>query len=163
MKVTQQVRSRLVEIGGRTSQDLGVSRIVGQVLIFLYLQEDECSLDVIGDELGLSKASVSIAVRQLEQLGLAKKVWKQGDRKNYYRSADNIASALQEGFLATLRKKVQLFGDELDAVHGFLIHSEGEDQSRELSFLKNRVKRASTLLRRLTDFLNNPVIRFFTK
>lgn len=51
MKATQQVRLRLVEIGERTSRNLGVSRIVGQVLIFLYLQEEECSLDVIGDEL----------------------------------------------------------------------------------------------------------------
>ena len=56
-------RTRLVETGGRTSQDLGFGRIVGQVLVYLYLQPKECSLDVLEQELGLSKASVSVAAR----------------------------------------------------------------------------------------------------
>ncbi len=51
---------RLIETGGRTSQDLGTGRIVGQILIYLYLREDESSLDGIAEDLGLSKASVSI-------------------------------------------------------------------------------------------------------
>ena len=62
-KIAFEIRARLVETGGRTSQDLG-----------------------------LSKASVSVAVRQLENLGLLRRTWKKGDRKNYYRTADEIGS-----------------------------------------------------------------------
>ena len=64
-----EVRMQLVETGGRTSQELGTGRIVGQIMVHLYLQRDAQSLDSIGEALALSKASVSIAVRQLEQLG----------------------------------------------------------------------------------------------
>lgn len=156
----QQARMRLVEIGGRTSQDLGAGRIVGQILVFLYLQEKECSLDAIGGELGLSKASVSIAVRQLEQLGLARKVWKTGDKKNYFKSADNIANALQQGVLAVVRQKIQLFGGELDSTLEIVRSVPQESQTRhEVAFLKQRIERAKKLQKSLDRVLGNPLVR----
>lgn len=159
----QQARMRLVEIGGRTSQDLGAGRIVGQILVFLYLQEKECSLDAIGEELGLSKASVSIAVRQLEQLGLARKVWKTGDKKNYFKSADNIANALQQGVLAVVRQKIQLFGGELDSTLEIVRSVPQESQTRhEVAFLKQRIERAKKLQKGLDRVLGNPLVRLLT-
>ena len=158
------VRMRLVEVGGRTSQDLGAGRIVGQVLVYLYLQENECSLDVIGEELGLSKASISIAVRQLEQLGFVRKVWKKGDRKNYYRSADNIGTAVQQGLLTFVRQKVRIFGSELETGMTILDGSdEALDNSREVAFLRQRIGRARRLQLRLERVLENPIVRMLTK
>ena len=62
-KVTCEVRTRLVEVAGRTTQDLGMGRIIGQVLGDIYMTEGDSSLDDIGRNLGLSKAAVSIAAR----------------------------------------------------------------------------------------------------
>lgn len=156
-------RMRLVEIGGRTSQDLGAGRIVGQILVFLYLQERECSLDTICEELGLSKASVSIAVRQLEQLGLARKVWKTGDKKNYFKSADNIANALQQGVLALVRQKIQLFGGELDSTLEIVKNIPQETRTRhDVAFLKQRIERAKKLQKGLDRVLGNPLVRLLT-
>jgi DNA-binding transcriptional regulator GbsR (MarR family) len=159
-----EVRTRLIEIGGSTSQELGAGRIVGQVLVHLYLQKNECSLDAIGDDLGLSKASISIAVRQLEQLGLVRKVWKKGDRKNYFRSAENIGNALQQGLLAIVRQRVQLFGGELDA--GLVLLDSAvvtEDEKEDLQFLQQRVERAKKLQKHLDFVLDNPLVRLLTK
>ena len=50
-----------MQAGGATSQDLGLGRTLGQVLVYLYLTDGECPLDRIEADLGLSKASVSIA------------------------------------------------------------------------------------------------------
>lgn len=157
-----EARGRLVEIAGRTSQDLGASRILGQVLIFLYLQEKECSLDQIAVELGLSKASVSIAARQLEHIGLIRQIWKPGDRRNYYATAENIVEALQEGLISQIRKKVQLFGEELAVVDSQLNCLEVEEKSSEVAFLKGRVNRARELQRKLKMFLDNPIVRFLS-
>jgi DNA-binding transcriptional regulator GbsR (MarR family) len=63
---------RLIETGGRTCHSLGTGRIVGQMLIYLYLEEDDSSFDGIADDLGVCKASVSIAVRKHKQLGFAR-------------------------------------------------------------------------------------------
>lgn len=161
--ILKEARSRLIETGGRTSQDLGVGRIVGQVLVYLYLQEKECSLDNLVEELGLSKASVSIAVRQLEQFGLARKVWKSGDKKNYYKSAENIAKALQQGVLSLVRQKIQLFGSELDdSLELLSTISANSSIDYETVFLQQRIARAKKLQKGLELVLGNPFVKLLT-
>lgn len=155
-------KERLIESGGRTSQDLGLGRIVGQVLVYLYLQPEACSLDELEDDLGLSKASVSVAARQLEALGLVNRVWLKGERKKFYRSADNIASALQQGLLSLVRQKVQFFGEELDASIELLKNSDSEINAREHQFIRQRVTRAKKLQSRLDRVLGNPLLRLLS-
>lgn len=158
-KKLQEARMRLIETGGRTSQDLGTGRIVGQILIYLYLREDESSLDGIAEDLGLSKASVSIAVRQLEQLGLARKVWKSGDKRNYYKSAENIGKALQQGLLSLVRQKIQLFGDELDGSLELIKEIPRDSPVKDdTAFLKQRIVRAQKLQSGLERVLGNPLV-----
>ena len=162
--VTREARQRLIEVGGRMAQDLGLGRIVGQVLVHLYLWETERSLDEIEHELGLSKAAVSIAIRQLESLGLVRRVWKKGDRRNYYRSADNIAAALQQGLLAFLRQKMQAAAVELDHVNELLETAVRQPGTNgELKFIHGRVKRAKQLRDRAAGVLDSPILKFFMK
>lgn len=159
----KETRTRLIEAGGRTSQDLGTGRVVGQVLIYLYLQENECSLDKIGEDLGLSKASISIAVRQLMQLGMVRQVWKSGDKKNYYKSAENIAKALQQGLLSLVRQKIQLFGGELDIGLELITEISGNSpMNDEIAFLEQRINRAKKLQNGLERILGNPLVRLLT-
>lgn len=158
----QAARMRLIETGGRISQDLGLGRIVGQILVYLYMQPEACSLNTLEDELGLSKASVSIAARQLEQLGLVKRVWVKGERKKYYRSAENIGQALQQGLLSLISQKINEFGEQLDQTTEIL-EDLSDESNPQVTFLKQRVKRASKLQRRLGRILGNPLIHLLTK
>lgn len=159
----KETRMRLIEAGGHTSQDLGTGRVVGQVLVYLYLQENECSLDKIGEDLGLSKASISIAVRQLMQLGMVRKVWKSGDKKNYYKSAENIAKALQQGLLSLVRQKIQVFGGELDMSLELITEVSGNSPMKdEVAFLEQRINRAKKLQNGLERILGNPLVRLLT-
>ncbi len=161
-KVVDDVRNQLIEVGGRTSQDLGLGRIVGQILVYLYLRKGESSIDQIGLDLGLSKASVSIAARQLESMGLLRRAWKKGDRKTYYRTADNVASALQQGLLAFIGQKIQAVAGELDSVNGQLEEAvKGPDVNPEMEFVYSRVKRAKVLRDKAASLLDNPILRFF--
>lgn len=146
-------RMCLVETGGRTSQDLGLGRIVGQILVYLYLQPQACTLDKLETDLGLSKASVSIAARQLEHLGLIKRVWVKGERKKYYRSAENIGQALQQGLLSIIRQKVDDFGEQLETALGLLDDAD-ESQEQEVQFLRKRIDRANHLQKQLYNILN---------
>ena len=148
------------------SQDLGMGRIVGQILIYLYLSPAEASLDEIGEELGLSKASVSIAARQLESFGLLRRVWKRGDRKSYYRTVDNIVVALRQGLISFFRQKVGSFGAELDYTLQSLDNAQqdgAQDNVEELAFLQQRVSRAKQLHKRLESVIENPVVKFLAK
>lgn len=163
MNNTDRAHTRLVETGGRISQDLGMGRIVGQVLVYLYLEPTPCALEELEKSLGLSKASVSIAARQLEGLGLVSRVWIKGDRRRYYRSADNIASAMQLGVLSQIRQKVAYFGEEIDACLLLLNKETKENLSKKNSFLVNRIGRAKNLQMRLNQILENPLIKILER
>jgi len=155
---------RLIEVGGRTSQDLGLGRIVGQILVYLYLRNGDCPLDQIGEDLGLSKASVSVAVRQLESLGLLRRAWKKGDRKSYYRTADDIGTALQQGLLTFVRQKMQAVGTELDYVNEMFEKADASSNTDpDTQFLYNRIKRAKLLHDQVGQTLESPLIKIFIK
>jgi DNA-binding transcriptional regulator GbsR (MarR family) len=153
------IRKHLTEVGGRTAQDLGLGRIVGQILVHLYLAQEEQSLDDIAADLGLSKAAVSIAARQLESLGLVRRSWKQGDRKAYYRTAPDIATALHQGLLMLVRNKMSLLANELQQAERQLAGTTGT----EAAFVLSRVKRARKLRDTAMTVLENPVVKLLTR
>lgn len=155
-------RILLVEAGGRTSQDLGLGRILGQILVYLYLQPKACPLEELEKDLGLSKASVSIAARQLEQLGLLRRVWVKGERKKYYRSTEDIGQALQQGVLSLIQQKIKDFGDQLETTKE-LLNEYSPINSSEIDFLKLRIDRASILQKRLISIIGNPLVALLTK
>ena len=160
-KITREVRMRLIEVAGRTTQDLGMGRIIGQVLGDIYMTDGDSSLDDIGEGLGLSKAAVSIAARQLEGFGLLQRVWKKGDRKNYYRIVDHLGKALRQGVLEMVRGKIRTAGAELDHAEGFLKHGGNGKNNAEIKFLQSRLKRAKKLRNRATQILDNPIMKMF--
>ena len=159
-QTAESIKQRLIEAGGRMSQDLGLGRIVGQTLVYLYLSQEEASLDDISEYLALSKASVSIAARQLERLGMIVRVWKGGDRKSYYRTADNFTKSLQKGLVEYFQQKLSLVGSEIDRAQEILNNTYvGNDPGAQ--FLFKRVKRAAELKNKAEKMFCNPVVGLF--
>lgn len=156
------MRLRLAEVGGGLSQELGFGRVGGQILMYLYLWDGDCALDQLCADLHLSKAAVSIAVRQLEALGLVRRTWKAGDRKSYYRSADNIGTALRRGLLSLVQRKMELVGRELESA-AEVLNASGRASDADVDFLKARVKRASVLRNRAQKVLGSPLLGLLTR
>lgn len=141
------------------TQDLGLGRIVGQVLVYIYLSDGEKSLDDIGVDLGLSKASVSIAARQLESLGLILRVWKKGDKKNYYKTVSNLASALKNGVLEVVRGKVRMVDSELGYADNLLECSDEDSDDPEFCLIRDRLALAKKWHGRINGILNSPALK----
>ncbi|MFH1969491.1 MAG: winged helix DNA-binding protein [Verrucomicrobiota bacterium] len=157
--ITREVRTRLIEVAGRTTQDLGMGRIIGQVLGDIYMTDGDSSLDDIGRNLGLSKAAVSIAARQLESLGLLQRIWKKDDRKNYYRVVDHLGVALRQGLLELVRGKLRTAGAEFDHAEALLRQAGNGENNGEIKFLQTRLNRAKQLRQRATRIFNNPIMK----
>ena len=157
--IIREVRQRLIEVAGRTTQDLGMGRIIGQVLGDIYMTEGDSSLDDIGRNLGLSKAAVSIAARQLESLGLLQRIWKKNDRKNYYRIVDHLGVALRQGLLELVRGKMRTAGVELDRAEELLRQAGNGGNNDEIKFVQGRLNRAKQLRQRATRIFNNPIMK----
>ena len=155
-----QIKSRLVASGGRLAQEFGFNRVAGEVLACLYLTPGEASLDALEGELHLSKAAVSLAAAQLERLGLIHRVRKPGDRKRYYRSADDVGSALRHGILKFARARMAVLATELDHADEALA---GLNKEAGAQFLALRVARMRQLNRRAGRLLDNPLVKLFSK
>ena len=149
-----EVKRDIIGIFGRTAQDLGFGRILGQVIAYVYLSDHDCSLDEIGAELGLSNAA-----RQLERLGVLRKVWKNGDRKHYYRLASHLGAAVRKGVISLIRSKIGTIGEELAHAEHQLADIIDEPVSAEMQFVQKRLQRAQRLRKRMGQILDNPFIK----
>jgi DNA-binding transcriptional regulator GbsR (MarR family) len=88
----------------------GFPRIAGRLMGFLLVNEGPYTLDELADEVQISKTSASTNARLLEQHGIIEKVVKAGDRRDFYRLADDH----WERMFDVAKKRMQKFHDVLD-------------------------------------------------
>ncbi len=69
---------------GQLSDYFGYNRVMGKMYGALLLSPNPMSLDDLMNHLDVSKASVSMNMRTLENMGIAREVWVRGDRRKYY-------------------------------------------------------------------------------
>lgn len=74
----------LIQALGRQSAFWGMGRTLGEIFAVLYLSTGPLSLEEVSKRLGVTKGNVSVAVRQLEQLGMARRSWQRGDRRVFF-------------------------------------------------------------------------------
>jgi HTH-type transcriptional regulator, glycine betaine synthesis regulator len=69
---------------GQLADYFGYNRVMGKMYGALLLNPEPMSLDDLMNHLDISKASVSMNMRTLENMGIAREVWVRGDRRKYY-------------------------------------------------------------------------------
>jgi len=77
-------RDTFIERMGLAAEADGMSRIAGRLFAALLLDDEPRSLDDLAEQLDVSKASVSTEARRLLERGVAERVGKPGDRRDYY-------------------------------------------------------------------------------
>lgn len=147
----------MVEAGGRTSQAFGLSRLFGQIYVFLYLSAEAQSLDDLTSELGVSKASVSIAARQLESWGAVRRVWRKGDRRDFYEAETDFRRLISGGLVTSLNKKLDSARLQIQRSLSMLENDGGDGTER--AFLRGRLQEAEDRRARIEKLLNNPLVR----
>ena len=155
------VRRRFIEAGGSTTQSFGLGRILGQIYALLYLSPAPLCLDDIARELSVSKASVSTTVRQLERWSAAKRVWVQGDRKDYYEAEVDFQAVLRHGLLTTVRKKLDTAGLQINHVETSLRKTRAKGNGKnhdDLAIVMERLARAKQFHSKVQGLLSNPLL-----
>lgn len=107
-------RRRFIEAGGNTTQSFGLGRMIGRIYSLLYLSPEPLALEQIADELSISKASASIAVRQLAAWQAVRASWVPGDRRDFYEAETDFRRILRDGLLPGLRKKLASAGVQIE-------------------------------------------------
>lgn len=131
-------RNTFIERMGLAAESDGLSRIAGRLFAALLLQSDPLSLDALAEQLGVSKASISTEARRLLDRGVAERVAKPGDRRDYYVLAPDFFSQIVRfrlgrwsAFHRLVTEMQASTGDEprsvrerftyLDEVHAFIL------------------------------------------
>src|ERR1700734_1524444 len=72
------------DVVGRLIQFWGFKRNMGRVWTVLYLSPEPLSADDLRATLKLSSGAVSMTLSELARWGVVRKVWIQGERKDFY-------------------------------------------------------------------------------
>lgn len=148
---------QMIEAGGRTAQTFGLSKLFGQIYTLLYLKNQPLSLDQMVEELGVSKASVSIACRQLNQFGAVRRITQKGDRRDFYEAVQDVRGLLQHGLLPALEKKLDSARIQIEQCRRILEQARGHDPDSEP--LMRRLDEAESRRAKVCDLIRNPLLR----
>lgn len=148
---------QMIEAGGRTAETFGVSRLFGQIYALLYLRNMPLSLDEMVEELAVSKASISIACRQLHSFGAVRRVTQKGDRRDFYEAVQDFRGLLQNGLLPAVEKKLDSARRQIEQCRVLL--EAAENHQPEVSQLIARLDEAEERRARIDGLIRNPLIR----
>ena len=95
--------TNLVERFGLRFEADGLPRIAGRMLGLLMVSAEPRSLDELAEELQASKTSVNTNARLLERMGAVERATKPGDRRDYYRVADNLHERMLDSRLEQMK------------------------------------------------------------
>ncbi|MFS8513928.1 MAG: MarR family transcriptional regulator, partial [Planifilum fulgidum] len=99
----EDIKNRLGEEIARSFKWSGNSPLNGHLFSLLLFSEKPLGLQEMADELGVTKAAVSVRIRALERLGLCEKVSRLGDRRDFYQLAEDAGLVSIRISLAALR------------------------------------------------------------
>lgn len=85
----EQAKNRMIESLAQNMDLYGITPTVGRLYGTLYFEDRSMTLDELKEELGMSKTSMSTGVRALAEINMIEKVWKRGERKDFYKYKDN--------------------------------------------------------------------------
>jgi DNA-binding transcriptional regulator GbsR (MarR family) len=156
---------RFIEDAGGLSQAAGFGRVAGQLYAYLYFSSAPRTLDDMKEDLGISKGSASMCVRQLEGLGAVQRVWVKGDRKDYYAANDYFGQIIRSALREVAGRRVEAFGRMLDEAEAQLANGNGSQKHNGLDrvFLKNRIQRLRAFQKKAARLWNSPLVQMMLK
>lgn len=92
----------------------GVTSSVGRLYATLYFQHEPMTLDGMKDKLGMSKPSMSTAVRKLQDIDIVQKVWQKGTRKDYFVAEKDYFQYFKKFFCKKLEHEANMFLGSID-------------------------------------------------
>lgn len=164
-KNLERAQHNFIESIGHLSSSLGFTKVMGQLYALLYLSDKPLSLDDMVKRLAISKGSVSINIRELEEKGAAKKVWMKGSRRNFYEAEIDLAKIVQNRIALSTKWRLDEVRDIIQKSEELLQNakenSNDNEDKRKIKFYNQRLKEMKRLYKRANNLLGKFLL--FTK
>ena len=151
-------RDRFVEGIGRLAATVGVSRVNGQLYAMLFLSEKPLCLDDMVERLKISKGNASLNIRKLESLGVAKRVWVKGDRKDFYEAELDFEKIIKGELINIARSRMKIALDTVTETEDLIKNVKGnlnEEEKRRKKLYLKRLESAKEINNFIERMLNS--------
>jgi HTH-type transcriptional regulator, glycine betaine synthesis regulator len=101
------------DVVGRLIEFWGFKRNMGRVWTVLYLSPDPLSAEDLRHALGLSSGAVSMTLSELARWGVVRRVWIQGERRDFYAAEVQLWRMISRVFNERERSEI------IDAIEAF--------------------------------------------
>ena len=108
-----QAQTKFIQDWGNVSTNWGIKSAMGRIHALLLISSDSLCADEVMEKLAMSRGSVNMNLKALENWKVVKKVHRPGCRKDYYAAEKDFAKVFK--FILQERKK-----KELDPLLGLL-------------------------------------------
>jgi len=107
------IKRYIIDACVKCANNEGCGDAVGVLRGTLFLADEPMSMDQLVEETGYSKSTVSSNMSLLENLGLAKRLIRPGDKKYHYIAVTDHDS-LKKAMLSNVRSEIQIITSALD-------------------------------------------------
>lgn len=129
---------------GRLAASVGLNRVVGQLYAILFLSNKPLCLDDMIESLKISKGNASVNIRELERLGVVRKVWIKGNRRDFYEAELDFEKIITSSLTGAVKRRMKLALDTVTETESFI-------KEARTNLNKEEKKTVELYLKRLED------------
>ncbi|MDC3415308.1 GbsR/MarR family transcriptional regulator [Aquibacillus sp. 3ASR75-54] len=166
----EQSRARVIEAISQNMTLYGVTPSIGRLYCLLFFSDRPLTLDEMKDELGMSKASMSLAVRNLLDLNMVEKAWVKGVRKDLYVVKDDPYQRFFDLFITkwqpAIHTNTKAIEKTINELEELLADSDTSSEVRknaqvDIKNLQNWLEYYDWLSRLINSFQTKEILQFF--
>jgi DNA-binding transcriptional regulator GbsR (MarR family) len=169
-EILERARARVIEAISQNMNLYGVTPSIGRLYGHLFFSDKPLTLDEMKEELGMSKASMSLAVRTLLDLNMVEKAWVKGVRKDLYVVNDNSYQRFFDYFTTKWRAannvNVSAVEKSITELKELIEHPQSSNEIRkqsqaDIQKLENRLEYINWLDRLIDSFETKEILDLF--
>ena len=164
----EDAKNQFVQAWGTLGSKWGINRTMGQIHALLMVSPHPLSTEDLMEQLTISRGNVNMNVRELMDWGLVEKVYKSGERREYFLAEKDIWKVTRQ--VARERKKRELEPvlkvlDQVTQVEGDLQHAEVKAFIETVNNIKNIANNADktidTMIKAEENWFFGTILKLF--
>ena len=150
-------RDNFIEGIGHLASNVGLSRVMGQLYAMLFLSNKPLCLDDMAERLKISKGNASVNIRELEKLGVVRKVWVKGSRKDFYEAELDLEKLIKNGIVAAAKRRMDMILETVVRTENLVKKAKGmnEEEKRVAELYLKRLQSVKEIQRFAEEMLGN--------
>ena len=151
------VRDNFIEGIGHLASTMSLSRVIGQLYAMLFLSNEPLCLDDMAERLKISKGNASVNIRELEKLGVVRKVWVKGSRKDFYEAELDLDKLIKNAIVGAAKRRMDMILETVIGTERLIEKTKGmdEEQKRTAELYLRRLQRVKEIHRLAEEMLQS--------